>query len=72
MRDLTIEKTTGAQRHDKPRDQKGIPPLLICWLIAVGFMILVSSNDKSLQKPSADSAPAPVSQQPLPNERMPL
>ncbi len=52
MRDLTIGKTMDAHRHHKHRERKGIPPLLICWLIAVGIMILVSSNSKALPEPA--------------------
>ncbi len=47
MRDLTLGKTMEAQRQGKPRDKKGIPPLLICWLIAVGLMIIVSSHGET-------------------------
>lgn len=35
------------QRHGKHRTKHGIPPLLVCWLIAVGLMILISSNGNS-------------------------
>lgn len=34
-----------AHRHDKHHTKKGsLPPLLICWLVAVGLMMLVSSH----------------------------
>lgn len=45
MRDLTIGKPMEAHRHDKHHTKKGsLPPLLICWLVAVGLMMLVSSH----------------------------
>jgi hypothetical protein len=58
MRDLTIGKTMDAHRHHKHRERKGIPPLLICWLIAVGIMILVSSTSKALPEPAVRAANA--------------
>lgn len=53
----------GAQQHDKQRERKGIPPLLVCWLLAVGIMILVSSNGKAQPEPSREATPAATIQQ---------
>lgn len=45
MRDLTIGKSMDAHRHDKHHAKKAnLSPLLVCWLIAVGLMLLVSSH----------------------------
>lgn len=62
MRDLTIGRKMGAQQHDKQRERKGIPPLLVCWLLAVGIMILVSSNGQSHPDSARQPAPTETSQ----------
>lgn len=53
MRDLTIGKPMEAHRHDKHHTKKGsLPPLLICWLVAVGLMMLVSSHGNTSPRTS--------------------
>lgn len=45
MRDMMLGKPMESQHPSKHRHHKGIPPLLICWLVALGFMILISSQE---------------------------
>lgn len=54
MSDWTLGKTMDDKHPGKPRSHKGVPSLLICWLVAIGFMLLISSNGQG--RPA--SAPA--------------
>lgn len=56
MRDLAIGKTMEAQRNSKYRERKAISPLLVCWLIAVGLMMLVSRHEGDASRPSTPNA----------------